>query len=597
MKLTTEQRQILDHNQGVALIQAGPGCGKTQTLVMAIKNILRSGVKPRQVLVLTYNRNTASDFKIRLQKEGINGHMVMTFHSFGKSVIKEHSASLGFSSPPRVMNGRRGLNKIIDRLATKCGITNKALGKAFYTHRNDDTVECPKLGKALSELSKLHQEYKRQRGIIDFDDMGRLPLQLFKDPDILNKTAGRYGYLFVDELQDINGQQAKLLELLAPKMTTFMVGDARQMIYGFRQAATKHWNNVVKQLEPRIYHLTETFRCPQQSIPMINAVGADIGNDRPLVSNKMGLRPAFHVFADVDEQADFLARGIHQLLNRGVDLSDIACLTRINRTAEGLCLALEARGIPCSESGAKYNARVIEDGFKLIRALLRVARWVGDKTPHRVPKKAIRYITKVLRVDKRLAQKIMKNGWNELRTPSADSKYRQVLDINKAVRGAAKCEDIEQAVQLLIDGLRPLINKRYRRHKRQVLRDLSAIRLSVRGTTWADLKINDILRPAHNGGVTITTIHGSKGREWKYVALINVVEGEIPHYAGSDERLAEERRLFYVAITRHSKKLWVLQCPTSRPRYKNKGGYRYEHAVFGGESSLITPIKKYLVTR
>lgn len=606
MILTAEQQEIRNHSKGIALIQAGPGCGKTQTLIMFIKNILKSGVRPKQVLVLTYSKDTASDFKSRLKAEKIRGadHInVMTFHAFGNSVIKENLPLLGFDSAPKVKTENSSPNQLISLVATKHGVKHNDLTKAFYTHcYGNSTAKPAELKKALSELLKLHQKHKQNSGIIDFDDMQRLPLQLFNDPDILDGVAGRYSCLLVDELQDINGLQAKLLELLAPNIeTTIMVGDKKQMIYGFRYAASKHWDSLIKRLKPQVFHLTETFRCPQNAIPMINAVAANICEDKPLVSNQKGLKPALYTFADVDEQADFLAKRIRQLIKKGIDLSDIACLSRINRTLESLKLALDARGIPCIES--KANPEDVNVAFRIIRELLRITRWETNKKRYSAPEKAIRYIIKTLCIDgdrKQLVQQILKNGWTALKVPSKpDNEYRLVLNVKKAVIGAAQCTDIEQAVQIIIDSITPIINKRFQPFKRQILRELSGIKVAMSGTTWADLKISDIRVPtiASNEGVFLSTAHGSKGREWKCVFLIHVVEGEMPHHMSRNNeiKLQEERMLFYVAITRHSRRLYILQCPTTKAHFKNRGGHnKYKSEVFNGESSLITPIKKYL---
>ncbi len=605
MKLTAEQRQIKNHSKGIALIQAGPGCGKTQTLIMFINNILKSGVKPRQVLVLTYNKSTVLDFKSRLEEEKIRGadHIdVMTFHAFGNSVIKENWSLLGFASDPKVKTENSSPNKLISLVATKHEVKHNDLTKAFGTHcYGNSTVKPTELKKALSELVKLHQKDKQKRGIIDFDDMQRLPLQLFKDPDILGEVAGRYSCLLVDELQDINGLQAKLLELLAPNIeTTIMVGDTKQMIYGFRHAATKHCNRLIKKLNPQVFHLTETFRCPQKAIPMINAVAANICDDKPLVSNQNGFIPALYTFADVDEQADFVAKKICQLTGKGVNLSDIACLSRINTRLENLKLALEARGIPCIES--KANPEDVKAAFRIIRDLLRITRWEANKKKYTAPEKAIRHIIKTLLIDgdgKQLVHQILKNGWTALKVPSKpDNLYRLVLNIRKAVIDAAQCTDLEQAVQIIIDSITPIINKRFQHYKRQVLRELSGIKVAVRDTTWANLKLND-LRPSidSNEGVYLSTGHGSKGREWKYVFLIHIVEGEMPYHMSrnKESKLQEERMLFYVVITRHSRRLYILQCPTTKAHFGNRGGpNQYKRTLFNGESSLVTPIKKYL---
>ena len=606
MILTKEQQQIQNFDNGVALIHAGPGCGKTQALIMFIKKMCRTGLKPKKILVLTYNKNTVSDFQFRLEEEKIKNtdHIdVMTFHAFGNSLINENWPLLGFTSSPTFKTENYKPDELIESIATEHGVKQDDLNEAFQTYcQSNSKIEPAELKKALSEFVKLHQKNKQKAGIIDFDDMQRLPLQLFKNPDVLNKIAERYSCLLVDELQDINGLQARLIELLAPHIkTTIMVGDRKQMIYGFRQASSKNWEKLTKKLEPEIFHLTETFRCPQQALPMINAVAASICKDKPLLSNQKGFTPALYTFADVDEQADFLAEEIYMLTGKGVNFSDIACLSRVNEALTNLKLALETRDIPCFENEAVSEE---EKGIsRIIRDLLRITRWETNKKKYKAPPKAIEHIIETLHIDSdggELIQQIHENGWAALRVPSkSDKKYRLVLNVKKAVINADQCTDLEQALQIIIDGIKPIINKRIKRLKTQLLRDLSDIKVAVRGKTWADLKINDIQFPTvdNNEGIFLSTGHASKGMEWKYVFLIHVVEGEMPsHWSRNDEtKMQEEKMLFYVAITRHSRKLYILQCPTAKSHYGNKSGYnKFRSESFHDESSLVTPIKKHL---
>lgn len=606
IKPTKEQKKIINHHGGVALINASPGCGKTQTLIMAIKRALDNGIKPEEILVLTYNRDTVKDFKSRLRKalgRKAKGIVVKTFHSFGTSLIGEHWSTLGFNSKPNIKDENYIPYPLLNRVATRHGVDDEILEKAFKGYHCNKTQE---LKDALAELSIEYQQFKLVNNFIDFGDMQTLMLDLFKDPAILQKATNRYRHFLVDELQDINEKQAELIQYLASLIeTTILVGDKKQMIYGFRDAAPKHWDNLVKKLEPTIYYLTESFRCPKQAMPFINGVAAHICGDKPLTSEQDGIKPEFYNFSDKDDQYDFLIEKINMLINdKRVCPSEIAVLTRIHKSYLNLKTVLDDHDIPCVEGKAikegTYHS-TIRGGFKLQRDLLRLTKWVANKRVHKVPEDAIRHIVRVLRIDEEIAENVIKEGWCAMRVPSKQKNYRHVLNVKKAVTDASECTDTVHAVQILLDSIKPIISSRFKPYRSMIVRDLSGIKCLVRNTPLAEVNIEDIQAPLtfeENEGVLLTSAHSAKGKEWKYVFVINAVEGEFPiHYAKSDAEKSEEMRLFYVAITRASKKLCILQCPISIVHFPNRSmgtETKLSHQKLDTESSLITAFKKHL---
>lgn len=604
IKPTTEQKQIINHHDGIAIGSAGPGCGKTQTLILTIQHAIKKDIKPEEIVVLTYNRSTVSDFRARLQKvlgRKAKNIRVMTFHSFGASLIREHWSTLGFNSKPKTKSENYIPYKLLNRVATKYEVDDGTLEKAFkgYHCKKDQEFK-----DALAELYAEYQEFKLINNFIDFGDMQALLLELFKSPDILQKVTSNYRYLLVDELQDINENQAQLIQYLAPHIeTTTLVGDKKQMIYGFRNADPEHWNNLVEKLNPTIYQLTRSFRCPQEALGLINEVGSNICGDKPLTSEQEGIKPELYNFADIDDQYDFLTEKILMLINdKGVNPNEIVVLTRVHNSYLNLKKVLDDHNIPCVEGkaikGGNYHS-TIRGGFKLQRDLLRIIKWVANKRLHKVPEDAIRHVLKVLRIDSELINKIIKEGWKAMSVPSVHKNYRLVLNIRNAVNKASECTDTAHAVERLIDSISPIISSRFKPYKKMILRDLSGIKCLVRNTPLADIKIKDIQAPSafeEDESVLLTTAHSAKGKEWKYVFLIHVVEGEFPiHYSKSDTDKLEEMRVFYVAITRHSRKLCILQYPKTITHYPNRGrDTKYSRETLSSESSLITGLKKYL---
>lgn len=634
MTPSKEQQAILEHKKGHAFVHAGAGCGKTSVLLASIGSAIQRGLPANAIIVLTYNRATVTDFKYRLTEEiGDDAELVKvhTFHSFGKSIIFDNHTQFGFTSRPKVKDENYWPQQLIDDLADEYKIDSKQLRKAFFARNNDNNGKILKQGlaPALKELLTVYPEFKRKHGFIDFDDMQELILTLFSKKAPLRKESNRYQFLLVDELQDINDHQAKLLGLLAPNIeTTLMVGDSKQSIYRFRDASPKHWQRLQNNLCPnklfhlnklikptQIFYLTETFRCPVQSMGFINAVAAKVNKDTPLLSHQEGQPPSRHIFKDSDDQNDFLAKTITELLENGISHNEIAILAKNNSPLRVLKLALEGRGIDCIEKNTlddDYRAAV-NNSFKLIRCLLRVTRWQADRKNEAIPEVSIKFILKVFNFTgekkKELLDDIVEHGWNKLGLKDGQDYYRAGLAIYNAVIEAGKCQQLEHSVRILLDAAMTIINKRHENLKEQVRRELIDVIIGLRGldenkVPLSDINIKSFTPSIPDEGITLVTAHSAKGREWQYVFLIHVVDEIMPHRSSENrfkenaelhlkEELEEERRVFYVAITRHSKQLWICQTPIIKPVFKpEKGKSQKINRNLDKESCFVTEVKK-----
>jgi len=608
--MSKQQRKAVRHKKGHLTLHAGPGCGKTHVLILMIIEAISRGVQPNTILVITYSKKTVADFKHRLKTViGKDAELVnvCTFHSFGLQLICDNFKLFGFTSKPSVVSSANAIYSLVDEVASNNKVKQPELKKAVSqylkganTNSLGDAVQI-----ALKELIEIHQENKRQTNTVDFDDMQTLPLEKLKHiSSLLRKTAAKYQLLLVDELQDINRKQSILIATLAvPIGTSVTVGDNKQNIYGFQGSHYKYMHELEKALRPKIHYLTETFRCPKESLDFINAIGKEITGNKhvDLISNVSGHTPVFMVCKNVDVQADFIALQIQQYKEEGTPYSDFAFLGRTNKELERLNLALTSRDIPCVKNFVSDEE--IATAYRLIRDFLRIARWkhrTDNDEDRSIPKKAIKNVLKTVGVKpkelKKIVDAVTDNGWSMFKVKSEHSKYKRINDIKNAITKASECESLDEAISRLMDCARPLFNKSNSKHKDELLSELSSIKLMVRSKTWININLKK-LYPAkrEDDVVELTTCHSAKGKEWPYVFVTHVVDGSIPSFYFSkktDEGFAEELRVFYVAITRHSKKLWILQTQISNDNYSKKS--KNKDTNFKNESRFLKPTKQHL---
>lgn len=417
---------------------------------------------------------------------------------------------------------------------------------------------------------------------IYFDDMIDLALELLsKHLDVRDQVRSEVRYVLVDEVQDISMEQAHLIYLLAIKASwSMLVGDEKQSIYGFQGATPECCRKLVNKLDSTVYHLTQTHRLPKQMLGLANGVANDINNDPRLTSDKMGFKPRLLVVDNIDQQADFIASEIQRLIQNGVPLNQIVV---IGRTRRSLTLLKDTRvmnDIPCFMG---FRSTDSESSKQLLGRLLRLTRWKNSDTNRSrkaftLPKLLGNHLKQAglnSAMRRFVVDNVTEQGWSGTHLPQAEG-TRIFSDLVRKLRTTVERAALlspESGTQLLIDYLKPIITRQFKSEKLAILTDLKTVKLSLRDClSWQDVYVDGFPLSVRRDGVEFVTAHGAKGREWQYVFLINMVEREFPFCFGKYPNNSEEElRLFYVAITRTSKRLVVIQCPLQRNNYVKSG--------------------------
>lgn len=584
LKPTPEQKRIINHLQGHAMVDAGPGCAKTSTLALRVRHMLDQGYEPSSMVILTYGKALSLDIVDTLSEligpAATKQVTVSTIHSFALQLLNKDYKSLGHDEKPTVFN-QQSKERFIKRCAKRTGIKLKELKQAFNHY--DSRIKSRKIedmlgsdkAKRAQKAYRRYSKYKMRRNTVDFNDMIGGALKLLKATPGL--TLLPYQHLMVDELQDIDRPQKELLLLLAMRMeSTVVVGDPLQSIYGWRHSLPRYWHDIKKALVPKKFELTRSFRIPRQALPLVNDLGRKINPDSPvLTSNFDGCKPKLLEFADQDQQHRYIAKEIKRLVTSGVDIHKIAILGKTRKELGQTALALRARNTTVTERyglSGNIDRQIHKTHLLALIQLtrleqLRRSRPTKTQTHEQqalardcmenlwLPKKTIRLLQERLMVKPKAILSI-KSG-----TPS----YDRINDLSKAVRNAAglALNNVESAVQCLIDASKPVLKDRDDRNHKLLLRDLTEIKIMARNCQTLDSIKDDWFEPTIvDEGVQLMTVHAAKGQEWDYVFIINVVEGIIPRHQSTEAKAREENRVFYVAVTRHHKALYILQAPT-----------------------------------
>jgi DNA helicase-2/ATP-dependent DNA helicase PcrA len=593
LNLTKEQKTILKHHNGVGLIDAGAGTGKTTTLLEYVMHQIRNeGAAPADFLLLSFSKAAAEELRSRLLQNrfkygfslfDINQVRVMTYDAFGYEIVREHHKKLGFDKVPSVITNAKSLLRCIAKVAKKHGADKKDLAKDVFKKYQGLVLDN---GNPLVDtVLRLHANAKQRKNTVDFKDMTSL-LQ-GENTGLISKSAKRYRYLLVDELQDTNGLQVKMLLVMARAITTvLMVGDPKQNIYEFRGAYAAYWALIQESLAPRQYSLSKTQRVPAQSLPFINALGNEIHPGADLMSDING-QPIQYISCQGfgESQTVFIAEEVRKLLNSGlIKDHEIACLGRTRRLLSDLAIGLEHRGISIKES---YKP-VTQNHLIGLRNLIRLTRTLRGHQPGNGLILTNQQIVSLQRWLKRLGaspkelglifDKLPKKGWKAVSVPSKmksitngvnkkqPGHYKRILDFRNCIMEAAKANEPEKVVLYLMDAARKVL---YRKYKGIVLhllmRDLSEIKVLARQFIHVNaIRPHKLKLDKPSSGVHLGTINNAKGKEWKYVFVINCTEGILPiHYAKTEDSILAEKRLLYVASTRHKNGLYLIHSPTS----------------------------------
>ena len=578
-ELNDAQREAVQTTEGPVLVIAGAGSGKTRTIVYRLAHLVEQGVDPAQILLLTFTRKAAQEMLFRAETilgRPLTGTSGGTFHSFGYAVLRQNAQDLGFDAGFTLMDRADSENickEVKDNL--KLGKGDRSYPKKgtlldmITKSRNKElTIEALLEKEAyhlspyledFNEIAAGYARFKREHALVDYDDLlFHLDDLLTRNEPLRNQLQARYRYIMVDEYQDTNLVQARIVKHLAGNKGNVMaVGDDAQSIYAFRGANVANILEFPKIFEgSKIIRLEKNYRSVQPILDLTNEIlkGAATKFDKTLYSDLKSdtLPEVVHPLSD-QTQARLIVDQVLEL-GRKYMLHDVAVLFRAGYQSFPLEVALTRVGIDYQKFGGIrfHEAAHIKDVLaylRLVRNPHDLLAWqraldhikgVGPKTVTKIYQavhgRDEKYLGKMFK-----KHEMLKELFNE-------------LDVLRAMPPKPSA-----VLERILAFYQPILIEKYPDDypKRQAgLEQLSQIAISYADMDQflGDLSLDgdpDEEKRKENA-VVLSTVHSAKGLEWSAVIIIDLVEDRFPSRKAMQraEDLEEERRLMYVACTR-----------------------------------------------
>ncbi len=633
--LNDEQRAVVLHEGGPALVVAGAGSGKTRTVVHRIGYLIaRRGVHPGEILAVTFTNKAADELKTRLS--GLVGRAAgdlwtATFHSAALRVLRVYGERIGLSPGFPVYDEDDQLQVIKEVLAALGvearpaavrawidRVKSRSAGEGFEAALSELPDWVAGIGpEAFAEVFAAYQARMRALGAVDFSDLLLRALELFEaHPDVLARVRARARFVHVDEYQDTNPAQFRFVQRLWDEGSELVVvGDPDQSIYGFRSADLENILRFPKDFPgARVYKLETNYRSTEAILRVANAVIAknQARFEKALRPVKAGGEPVLRYTAyDHRDEAAFVAREARRLLER-YRPDEIAVLYRTNAQSRVLEEAFRREGVAHRVVGgtAFFARREVKD----LLAYARVAVLPGDEVallrilntpPRGIGARSVERI-------KALAEREGIGFFAALRragsvlSPRQAEAVRSFLDLLEGLTGRAASlgprvffEEVIAATDYRAYLLAEPGGEERLENVEELLRAAGEWEEAGGGSLAEFLDEVALYARAEEpgneaeGAVRLMTLHNAKGLEFKVVFLVGVEEGLLPHRSSTSAfELEEERRLFYVGITRAMERLYLTHA-SERELYGKRE--RVEPSRFLEEipRDLLRPVSAY----
>jgi DNA helicase-2/ATP-dependent DNA helicase PcrA len=616
-ELNDEQFHAVTAEPGPLLVLAGAGSGKTRTLTYRVAYLLSQGVRPGEILLLTFTNKAAKEMLHRVHElTGVEPGRFWggTFHSIGHRTLRLHGETIGLPRSFTILDAEESEGVLRDAV--------DALDKGFFkdkTHpkpgplhailsmaRNTqlplaDTVrrffpQHEEIIDRLPEFARAYAERKRTGCQLDYDDLLELWLDLLRrSPETREYFAHRFRHVLVDEYQDTNVLQSQIVDLIGAHHRVMAVGDDAQCIYTWRGANVENILTVPDRHPGTVIHRIETnYRSTPQILALANGVllaqprGRAFEKElRPHRANSE--KPYYVQTMDGREQAQFIVQRIRGLVDEGCSLRDVAILYRAHFQALDIQLELARLQIPYQiTSGVRFFEQAhVRDLVALLRFVFNpadTAAWgriavllpkVGDKNAQKLHAAALDHarlmqqdFVDALATDD-VASRVPRDAREEW--PKFTASLRQVRDVMRTLKP-------HNAVEIALDGWYGDYLKGAYANYESRLDDLrSLVGFASRHEDMHELLAQVMLLGSETGdrssdptedALRLTTVHQAKGLEYAAVFLIGLAEGSFPlRRAIEAGDVEEERRLFYVAVTRARDELYLCF-----PKLNTKGG-------------------------
>lgn len=600
LELNESQLKAVLHKNGAAVVIAGAGTGKTRTLIYRVARLIEDGIPPNQILLLTFTKKAASEMMNRASSildnrvSRINGG---TFHSFAMNTLKQYPMEIGFQQNFNVIDSKDAedvVNFIRNNYLSKytsqrkkfpnksvlLDIFSKSINKSVKIEQiiNDNYLNYDDYLEEILEINLKFQNYKQKSNLMDYDDLLlNLKKLLVENENIREKIQDNFQYLMIDEYQDTNKLQHLIVQNLTNKNENVMVvGDEAQSIYSFRGS---DFQNIIffpaNYTNCITYKIEENYRSNNQILNLSNFIINEsyFNYSKNLYSSiNSELLPRIIATYDEKKQSLIIVQQILEYLEEGIKLKDICILFRSAFHSFDLEIELNKSLIPYKKFG----------GFKFmetshIKDIISYIRVIYNPNDLISWQRILLLLDGVGNVTVSKFNELILNGKlnfsNYKDVITKEFKNKKILELfDNITKYDLDIIKVGKLINNIIDYYKPLFEKKYD-EKEKRWKDVDSFKNISENYKNINTFINDMaLDPPsesisdlnkisdENDFLCLSTIHSAKGLEWKVIFIIWAVEGKFPSLKSveNNDRLEEERRLFYVATTRAKDELYIL---------------------------------------
>jgi DNA helicase-2/ATP-dependent DNA helicase PcrA len=615
--LSTEQKAAVFSTNRNLIVTAGPGSGKTVVIVNRIIHLINEkNVSPKNIIVITFTRAAAINMKSRYI--AINGKdrvpFFGTFHGLFYKILKNYYGEINIINTLEVYKLIKGvLMSYLDEVSdekVKEVINNISVFKTSGEIMENFNASIDK--GIFTAAYNIYEQYRREKNLFDFDDLQIGCRDLFiKNHTILTGYKSLFKYVLVDEFQDCDSMQVEILKLLNGDNSLFAVGDEDQCIYGFRGSNpqcmvdfSEHFSGGGK------VPLSTNYRCPKNIVEIsMNIIrNNSMRNEKNIIASKqsdggIALLNNINENSQAEEISCIIVNGIENLNKK---YRDNAILYRTNVECRSLIDVFIKKRIPFMLLDKEY------DFFQhfICKDIIAYLKLSIDKTDRdsflRIINKPFRYISK-LNLDKLRKSSIKEDCFEMVKELDAIPVFQmKMLDILKKDIHSLNKTSLKSAIDNIVlsigyhDHIKEYCTK-FKIDLGEMEDVISEFRQSIEGynsiitfLAHVDQVKEEITRhkkSTQDDVVILSTIHGVKGMEFKNVYLINCNEENIPHVNSIDKNIEEERRLFYVAVTRAIDNVWLCICKSVKGKTKETSRFVTECNIIGKDDANL-PFKE-----
>lgn len=608
-ELNPAQKEAVETTEGPLLVLAGAGAGKTKTITHRILNLVQKGVAPENILAVTFTNKAAKEMGERISKllgetSEINRPISMagrpfvsTFHGLGAFIIKENFKEAGVKKYFSIYD-REDSKRLIKEALQKngydpkqyepgkiLGIISREKGNFIGAEEYSAVAGGEYFGGIVSKVWQDYEVALRKENALDFDDLLLVSAKLLQKEEIRKFYGDKWKYVHIDEYQDTNKVQYQIAEAIAREHQNICaVGDVDQNIYTWRNASIKNILHFEKDYKnSKLVVLEENYRSTKTILEVANRIieKNKLRMERKLVTqNALGEKVGIFEALSENHEAQFVVEKVKELQKKGVPLSDIAILYRANFQSRVLEEEFLAQNVPYQVLGTRFFERKeIKDILAFLRFCLNPESISDLKRIINVPPRGIGKTTLLKIVE----------GQEEKLPPSMKIKMGVFRDLLRRIKNFTLQNPPSKTILFIAEevGLNENLEKSDEGMERiENIKELAALASrydkmftedSENDKNW-EAGIEKLLEDTsltsdqdsdqkEKDGTRLMTIHASKGLEFSYIFVTGLEEGLFPHDRNNDQNVSaeqaeEERRLFYVAITRAKKKLFLSYAQT-----------------------------------